>query len=98
MHYQNHQRKQVLNKVPGPPKICPNSAGLHSGESAYLDPPADVNFNKNSVVSTQDPEPMEVQELKITSQTDASNIIDLTNTQNSEVMENRSWLDHFCKQ
>ena len=28
----------------------------YSGESAHLDPPADVNFNKNSVVSTQDPD------------------------------------------
>ena len=60
----------------------------YSGESAHLDPPADVNFNKNSVVSTQDPEPMEAQELEITSQTDASNIIDLTNTENSEITEN----------
>ena len=57
----------------------------YSGESAHLDPPADVNFNKNSVVSTQDPEPMEAQELEITSQTIASNIIDLTNTKNSEI-------------
>ena len=59
----------------------------YSGESAHLDPPADVNFNKNSVVSTQDPEPMEAQELEITSQTDVSNIIDLTNTKISEITE-----------
>ena len=32
MHYQNQQRKKVLNQVPGPTKICPNSAGL-----VYLD-------------------------------------------------------------
>ena len=30
---------------------------------------------------------MEAQELEITSQTDASNIIDLTNTKNSEITE-----------
>ena len=59
----------------------------YSGESVHLDPPADVNFNKNSVVSTQDPEPMEAQELEITSQTDASNIINLTNTKNSKITE-----------
>ena len=59
----------------------------YSGESAHLDPPADVSFNKNSVLSTQDPEPMEAQELEITSQADASNIIDLTNIENSEIME-----------
>ena len=28
----------------------------YSSESAHLDPPADVNSNKNSVVSTQDPD------------------------------------------
>ena len=59
----------------------------YSGESAHLDPPADVNFNKNSVLSTQDPEPMEAQELEITSQADASNIIDLANIENSEITE-----------
>ena len=35
----------------------------------------------------KDPEPMEGQELEITSQTDASNIMDLTNTENSEITE-----------
>ena len=59
----------------------------YSGESAHLDSPADFNFNKISVVSTQDPEPMEGQELKITSQRDASNIMNLTNTENSEITE-----------
>ena len=28
MHYQNLQRKKVLNQVPCPPKIRQNSAGL----------------------------------------------------------------------
>ena len=59
----------------------------YSGESVHLDPPADVNFNKNSVLSTQDPEPMEAQELETTSQADASNIIDLTNIENSKITE-----------
>ena len=71
----------------------------YSGESAHLDPSADVNLNKNSVVSTQDPEPMEAQELEITSQTDASNIIDFKNTKNSEITEKKqSRLGRFCKQ
>ena len=61
----------------------------NSGESAHLDPPADVNFNKNSVVSTQVPEPMEAQVLEITSQTDHSNFIDLTDTENSEITEKK---------
>ena len=59
----------------------------YSGESAHLDPPTDVNFNKKSVLSTQDPEPMEAKELKITSQADASNIMDLTNIENLEISE-----------
>ena len=59
-----------------------------SGESAYQDPPADTKFNKktkNTLDLTQDPEPTEAQEQETTTQTDASNYVDLTNTVNSEI-------------
>ena len=51
-----------------------------SGEPAPQDPPADANFSKKTTAdSLQDPEPVEAQEQETTN-TDASNYIDLTNT------------------
>ena len=72
----------------------------YSRESTHLDCQQTLILTKNSVVSTQDPEPMEAQEFKITSQTDSSNTIDLTNTKNSEITgkNKRSRLGRFRKQ
>ena len=58
-----------------------------SGESAHLDPPADVNLKENTVDLTRDPEPMEAQEISLPTQVESSQIVDLTNTINSETTE-----------
>ena len=65
-----------------------------SGEPAPQDPPADANFSKKKTKtadSTQDPEPMEAQEQETTTQTDASNYVDLRNTVNSEIKGNATY-------
>ena len=59
----------------------------YSGETAHMDPPADVNLQENTVDLTRDLEPMEAQEINLTSQVESSQIVDLTNTLNSETTE-----------
>ena len=58
-----------------------------SGETAHMDPPADVNSQEDTVNLTRDLEPMEAQEINQTSQVESSQIVDLTNTLNSETTE-----------
>ena len=58
-----------------------------SDETAHMDLPADVNLQENTVDLTRDPEPMEAQEINLTTQVESSQIVDLTNTINSETTE-----------
>ena len=58
-----------------------------SGESTHLDPPADVNLKENTVDLTRDPEPMEAQEINSNTQVESTQVVDLTNTINSETTE-----------
>ena len=56
-----------------------------SGESAHLDLPVDVHFKENTVDLTRDPEPMEAQEINTTTKVESTQIVDLTNTIESEI-------------
>ena len=58
-----------------------------SGETAHMDPPADVISQEDTVDLTRDPEPMEAQETTQSSQVESTQIVDLTNTLNSETTE-----------
>ena len=58
-----------------------------SGETAHMDPPADVNLQENIVDLTRDLEPMGAQEINLTPQVESSQIVDLTNMLNSETTE-----------
>ena len=58
-----------------------------SGETAHMDPPADAISQEDTVDLTRDPEPMEAQEITQSSQVESSQIVDLTNTLNSETTE-----------
>ena len=58
-----------------------------SGETAHMDPPADVISQEDTVDLTRDPEPMEAQEITQSSQVESTQIVDLTNTLNSETTE-----------
>ena len=58
-----------------------------SGETAHMDPPADVNLQENTVDLTRDLEPMEAQEINLTSQVESSKIVDLTNSETTETAE-----------
>ena len=57
-----------------------------SGESAntQASPAEDISIS-SSGVATQDPEPMEAQEMNTTTQVESSQIVDLTNTIHLEI-------------
>ena len=68
-------KQEILNSIHG------------SGESAHQDPPGDIRFNENTVDLMRDPESMEAQEINTTTQVESSQIVDLTNTIESETTE-----------